>query len=390
VKHRITAEALTSCTGCSACAAACRAGALTMQLNAEGFYEPRLVPQKCLDCGTCLAVCPIGTSGGRERLASYCGYHRDPGILYQSTSGGAFRALADPILDAGGLVFGAVYTEDFRTVLIADSDSTDIVQMQKSKYIVSFPQTSFPRIRQQLENGRTVLFSGAPCQTAGLLSYLGRAYPNLYTVDFICGGMPSLRFWQEHVTFLEQKYGAALVGVDFRSKEKGWGKEYLALHFANGKKLLMREYLDSYYHCFANTRVSVRSVCLDCPYRTRHDADITVGDFWGYADAGVTDVRGGMSLVTVNSSQGQALISGMTAFGLRTTAPQDSDYAFRDTLSTEQERRQRDAFFALAAQIGFEHAAKRLCPATVRAHIAAYLKEKLFRFFHQSGHKSVK
>ena len=365
------------CTGCSACRAACSAGAITMTLNAEGFYAPQINGELCTGCGKCSRACPVGKPCPNERISSYYGSHTDPDVLYGSTSGGAFRAFADTVLAENGIVYGAVYSADLTEVLFSDSDAADVSAFQKSKYIVSNPQLVYREIKEQLDTGRTVLFSGAPCQAAGLVCFLGKPYDNLITVDFVCGGMPSLRFWQEHKKAMEKKAGAAMSRVDFRSKKHGWGKGYLEIRFQNGKEYFTRDFLDSYYHCFCDEHLSVRESCLDCAFRDRHFSDVTIADFWGYTAAGVTETRGGVSLLMANSEKGEALIRRADAFRLVPLDNRFSAYALKKAAPTEDERKSRADFFAAAQKIGFEKAAKKLCPATVTAHTKKYVLTKL-------------
>ena len=374
--NNILETPLSKCTGCSACQSACSLGAISMKLNVNGFYEPLLNEVLCINCGKCLKACPVGKTSFNNRISSYFGSHTNPDVLYRSTSGGVFRALADKILEQNGVVYGAVYNEDYSEVLFSDSDSCDPTKFQKSKYIVSNPQMIYKKVKEQLDADRFVLFSGAPCQVAGLTCFLNQKYDKLITIDFVCGGMPSLRFWQEHKCLLEKKYGSKINGVDFRSKRCGWGKGYLDIEFKNGKHSFKRDYLDSFYSCFLE-HISVRSSCLTCEFHDNHFADITIADFWGYANANVSDVSKGISLLVANSQKGVSLIQDTHDFHATVLKNCYSDYALTKSNPTDEELNRHRAFFDLSEKVGFEKAAKAMCPATVFAHIQKYIKNKL-------------
>lgn len=379
MQKSILATPSEKCTGCSVCQAICPTKAISMRLNTQGFYDPVLDAELCVQCGKCQKACPVEKNSPNQRLTSYYGWNKALDTLYNSTSGGAFRALADKILATDGIVYGAVYSGDYSEVLFSSSDIDALSRFQKSKYIVSNPQKVYCEVKQQLETGRVVLFSGAPCQVAGLTCFLGKDYGNLLTIDFVCGGMPSLRFWQEHTKQLEKKYNSKITSVDFRSKRFGWGKGYLEIHFENGKEYFSRDYLDSYYNCFACEHISVRKSCLGCEFHCKHFADITIADFWGYTKAGVSNVSGGVSLLIANSQKGEAFIREIENFEINLLENQYSDYAVAKETPDEKAIKAHNDFFAMADKYGFEKTAKKMCPATKLAHSKKYLKLKLGR-----------
>lgn len=366
------------CTGCSACSSSCPVGAIKMYLNEEGFYEPQVDTGNCINCRKCINVCPSNRNDGIHMLQAFYGWNKGKEERDTSSSGGAFRALADKILSDGGIIYAAVFSDNYRDVYFMDSDHKNIRDLQKSKYIVSNPEGIFPAIKEMVVTGRKVLFCAAPCQIAGFVSYLGhKRYDNLVTVDFVCGGMPSAVFWHEHVDYLEEKYNSKISHVDFRSKKKGWGKLYFEIRFTNGKRRVCREYIDSYYNCFMSGHVSVRETCLHCKFHDAHYSDITIADFWGYRAAGIEKSKEGISLILVNTKDGLFLIN--QADGLE-RYPLDTKYAMYAVgplAPSETELKNREEFFSMAKTEGFEKVAVKLYPPTVYRHILKFLNNKI-------------
>lgn len=365
------------CSGCSACESVCPVGAIKMQLNREGFYIPVIENEKCIQCSKCLITCPLDKKIGFLKKKSYYGWHKDSEVRFHSSSGGVFRALADQVIASGGIVYGAIYSEDWRSVIFSDSDHSNMEKMQKSKYTVSNPSGIYSRIKKQLETGRRVLFCGTPCQSAGLTKYLGKNYDNLIRCDFVCGGMASLSFYREHLNMLEKRYNSKIECVDFRPKNKGWGKQRILVAFENGKKYMARSHMDNYFKCFANEHVSVRSTCLDCEYYTYHVSDITLADFWGYKNAGVKKNREGLSLILANTDNGIRYIESANNLEKFEVESKFSDYAVRSKSPNLRKLMQRKQFFEKAEIKGFENTANELYKVSEFAHIKKYVKAKL-------------
>lgn len=365
------------CTGCSACESVCPVGAINMKLNAEGFYEPYISKETCINCSKCLNVCPLEKKIGKLKQKSYYGWHKDSAVRFNSSSGGIFRALADKVVSNGGVAFGAVYTDDWKSVVFSDSDHVELDRIQKSKYTVSNPSGIYKKVKENLENGRQVIFCGAPCQCAGLTQFLGKSYDNLLRVDFVCGGMASLAFYREHLELLEKKYAGKIETLDFRPKNWGWGKQRIRICFNNNKEYNARSHMDLYFKCFANEHISVREVCLNCEFYSFHASDITLADFWGYKTAGLKVNKEGLSLIVANTDKGIKHIEDNNEICLMDLESKYSDYAFRSKSPNMEKVKQRNQFFEKALVEGFENTADSLYKVSELAHIKAAIKVKL-------------
>lgn len=216
------------CCGCTACSSICEYEAIQMKPDKLGFLFPVVDVNKCVDCGLCDKICSFNdnydTSLNLEKPIAFAARHKDMGQVMKSRSGAAFVAISDYILDHGGVVYGAGYQDHFRVVHKRASTKEERDEFRGSKYVQSDMRGVFKQVRKDLKNGLVVMFSGTPCQTAGLNAYVGKKLrENLYLVDIVCHGVPSPYVWQDYLTYLEKRHGARIVHVNFRDKEKyGW------------------------------------------------------------------------------------------------------------------------------------------------------------------------
>lgn len=302
-----------SCTGCKTCAELCPSHAISMALNKEGFDYPMVNPIKCISCGLCLKKCAAVEPNSQIGLqTAYSGYIKDKNKLERSSSGGAFTALAESVLDDGGVVFGCAFNESHEAIHISASNSIDLEKLKGSKYVQSDIGLCHFEIKEFLEKGRKVLFTGTPCQVSALINFLHRDYDNLYTCDVICHGVPSKMLFQEHLKWIGEKNNGEVLSYQFRCKKKnGWSLTYeTIIKKKNGHKKRIENIasLDPYYEAFLRG-LTYRESCYKCIYSTPHRVgDITIGDFWGiesykpeYANTN------GVSAIIINSKQGREL-----------------------------------------------------------------------------------
>ena len=209
------------CMGCSACVNICPRSAITFTFENSFFYNPLVDYDKCVSCKKCIEVCPSINFDTRNfsNPISYAVYGKDV-ERKSSTSGAAFPIMAKYILSKGGYVCGVSWDKNWNTHHIIIDNENDLYKLRFSKYVQSNPENVFSEIKKLLEQGETVLFSGTPCQNAGLLNYLNKSYENLYTVDLLCHGVPSPKIWQD---YLDTNCNKKLIkDICFRNKENGW------------------------------------------------------------------------------------------------------------------------------------------------------------------------
>lgn len=297
------------CANCGACYQLCPVGAIT--LDTQGLYYLPVVDQdKCIDCGACVQRCPVNTPVQTQNLrCALGGFHKDKQVVAQSSSGGAFYAIAQQILSCGGVVFGAAFSQDCRQVVFTDTDHVPLERLQKSKYVESRVDGVFSAVKENLAAGRQVLFSGTPCQVAGLKRFLGKEYENLLTCDFSCGGLPSHQIYEQYLSGLEAKYKARVQNVDFRPKIFGWSMHAIKIEFSNGKKYQRSSLLDPYFRMFIHERLSVRDYCYMCDFADNHASDLVLADFWMHNKiSSLANDEAGMSLIVANSAKGESVL----------------------------------------------------------------------------------
>ncbi len=216
------------CCGCTACASICTHDAITMQPDALGFLYPVVDKGKCTDCGLCEKVCAFNdhydTSLNLAQPLAYAARHKEIQEVESSRSGAAFIAISDYILAQGGVVYGVGYTDHFRVVHKRATTKMERDEFRGSKYVQSDMGDCFRQVKEDLKKGMTVLFSGTPCQTSGLHSYVGKKLRgNLYLVDIVCHGVPGPYIWRDYIAYLEKKQGSEICWVNFRDKQQfGW------------------------------------------------------------------------------------------------------------------------------------------------------------------------
>lgn len=357
------------CTGCGACANICPKGCIHMEADAEGFLYPRIDETLCISCNRCSTVCPILSRSSETPLdapKAYAAHNLDENIVGSSSSGGVFTALAQNVLAEGGVVYGAAFRENFSVAHCRAETADQLYTFRGSKYTQSDVALSYQQVRDDLNAGRKVLFSGTPCQVAGLRCFLGKDYSDLLCVDIICHSVPSPKVWQEYLRELQEKADEKITSASFRDKRENWKGYYLRIGFADGREDLRRGN-DNYYMKAFIQGLSTRQSCYNCSFKGQNrGSDITLGDFWGIENV-CPEVfyDKGTSLVLIQSEKGQMVFekiaSRLEILEVNSSAALQGNPAYNQVFLPH---RNREIFFWALGQEPLEQLVTRLLAPT--------------------------
>lgn len=299
------------CCGCGACLNICPKRAITMYEDECGFIYPIIDENKCIRCGQCKTVCAFqNRTETNIPIRCYAAVSKNSIQAEKSASAGIFAAIAENMISHGGIVYGAAFNEDWKVHHIAVKNSNHLCDLQGSKYAHSDTGKTYAEVKEQLKSGCKILYSGTPCQIAGLKGFLGQDYENLLTLDIVCHGVPSNRMLQDYLQLIGEKNGGKVEQFTFRDKSIGWGMNGSAI--INGKRIKIWQSASSYLYYFTRGWI-YRENCYKCKYACKHrPADITIGDFWGIEKQHPEllgkngwDESKGISLVIVNTNKGK-------------------------------------------------------------------------------------
>ncbi|WP_255376034.1 Coenzyme F420 hydrogenase/dehydrogenase, beta subunit C-terminal domain [Cloacibacillus sp. An23] len=309
----IELASVTDCTGCKACGDACPVNAVKFQTDAKGFWHPVIDHSACIKCGRCRKTCVVLKDSQSDIQKTtpvvYSAYSKEFAVREKSTSGGMFYELSAHVISHGGVVCGCRFSDDYRAAYHTFAENMDELEpLLSSKYFQSDTGGVYRRVRGFLQDGRKVLFCGAPCQSAALQRYLpANLLENLITVDFICLGINSPKGYLKFVDELEDRYGAKARKVRFKDKSRGWQNLGTKVWFENGKEYYGNRYTDAWVNSYVVGKFMIRRSCAVCRFKgLPRVSDITIGDFWG-GDYTCDERKNGVSLVLLNSPKGEEL-----------------------------------------------------------------------------------
>lgn len=300
------------CTGCGLCSIKCPKQCISIVENNEGFRYPHISSELCVDCGMCRRVCPSINNVEKNSVTNvYAAWAKDDTVRMTSSSGGIFGVIATYIINQGGIVAGV--SLDFEKLVlrhICVDNIDDLEKLKKSKYFQSDCLDVFSEIKQRLNVGQYVLFTGTACQVVALKQYLsGINTDKLYTVDVLCHGVTSRKVVHSYIEDLEKTYGDTAIEIQFRNKEKNGGWVIMKVEFKNKSPYIAQSRDDAFMNAF-NNNLSLRMSCYNCHYSGKDRvSDITIADFWGMDDPDIVrEAQGkGISAVFVNTGKGVEL-----------------------------------------------------------------------------------
>lgn len=291
----------------------CPKQAITIKPDEDGFNFPEINRDLCIECGLCNKVCAFQNVSITKKtpISTYVAINKDKDVLSSSASGGIFGALAFLMLEKNGVVFGCAYNGDMEPEHICVDNLLDIKKIQGSKYVQSNINDTYTAAKKYLKDNRWVLFTGTPCQIAGLKSYLGKGYENLITADLICHGVPSSKFFKDYIRYLEYKLNGRIIDFKFRDKSRGWGHMAKAIYEKNGgvREKLIIPFASYYFKYFLKSDIC-RESCYECKYACgSREGDFTMGDYWGIEKSHPEiETKNGVSVLLVNSIKGMKLL----------------------------------------------------------------------------------
>ncbi len=339
-----------NCCGCGACAQACHLHSITMKRDYEGFLYPDVDIYKCIHCGMCEDACPA-LHPVKENLPkkAYAAKNPDESVRIKSSSGGLFRLIAEQVIKEGGIVYGAKFNENWEVVHDYTETIEGLSAFQGSKYVQSRIGDCFKEAFDFAMSNRLVLFTGTPCQIAGLKQYVRYPINKLITLDIICHGAPSPVIWEKYIQTLPQ-----FDHISFRDKSNGW-KNYEFVVKQDNIDVLREHRSNNLYMNLFLSDLCLRPICYDCPAKAgKSRSDITIADFWGIDQLFPEfDDDKGCSMVLINTPKGEELFNKISCEKIETTLEDATKHNLSYYKSAEQPE-QRETFFYDFKKYGFD------------------------------------
>lgn len=271
------------CSSCGLCAEVCPKNSISLKFDDQGFRYPIINKALCANCGICLKSCLNKNRVNRKTswTYAYLGYNKIDKERCKSSSGGLFCVIAEHVIKNNGVVYGAAFDNDWTVKHIRVNDMTGLHKIMTSKYMQSDMRNIYPKIKQDLENGLLVLFSGTPCQVAAIRAFVDKSgrTDNLILIDFICHGVPSPGVWKSYLGY--ETKSKSVYAVNFRDKRQaGWHDYHLYIKYGDHSQLSESHETNVYMRTYLSD-LNVRLSCYFCEFKdTNYAADITLGDAW--------------------------------------------------------------------------------------------------------------
>lgn len=371
----------TQCTGCTACYSICPKQCISMKADEEGFLYPVVNKNDCIDCKLCEKVCPVIHAEKESTLRTQYGYlvqHKNDLIRKESTSGGAFTAIATWVIEQGGVVFGAGYIKGtFVVAHQAVEKVEDLAIFRNSKYVQSELGDSFSKVKELLSKERLVLFSGTPCQIEGLCAYLrGKTYKNLILVDLVCHGIPSPRLFSLYLNVQKQLLGGEFTNVLFRDKYYGYHYSSFSIYNVEQSKDYHKGVdSDPFLRAFFGN-LSDRPSCYSCPFKKRYrKSDLTLWDCFPIERFTKKLDRKGTTSVLAQTEKGNDIINSVRSrFDLVEVNPDELTKGVREMFHSVPMNPKREAFFHDLSTMDSQAFFKKWFPTTWKVRINSFIR----------------
>lgn len=365
------------CTGCRACEQICPTKCIEMVNDKEGFTYPIKNEEKCIHCGLCKKVCPIlnKIQNNKEDQEVYALKNKDKNVVLDSSSGGAFTSIMQSFCDDNTVIFGVKFDENLKALHDYVYNIKDAKIFKKSKYVQSNVGVTYKKAKEFLEQGKKVLYTGTPCQIAGLKKYLNKEYENLLLVDLICHGVPSQKVFDKYIEELKNKYKKDIKAINFREKtykNNIWNSKNIKIELENNK-VIIEDSIDNAFLRGFHSSLFCRPSCGNCIFANPNRvADITIADCWGIEKVKKDiNVHEGESMIVANSKKGKEIIEKIKLNS--ELIKLDLDFAIKNNGQFREPikfNKNRDEFFENIDKYGFS----KLVNKYIKRHI---LKRKI-------------
>lgn len=366
------------CCGCTACYSVCPKNAIKIVRDNEGFLYPEVDKEKCVNCGMCKKVCPILNKAKLNEFKpkAYLFQNSNEEIRKDSTSGGIFTAIGEFVIKNNGIVYGAAFDDDFVVNHIGVEVVDKLSKFRKSKYVQSNQNNCFKEIKQYLDNGKLVCYSGTPCQVGGLRAYLRKDYENLILVDIMCHSVPSPLVFEKYKRYILKKMNAnKILNINFRDKSKyGYKYSMMTVETDNGTYSQGID-TDSYLRAFFSD-VSVRPSCYNCHFKTiKRVSDLTIWDCFNINEIDKSfDDDKGTTRVLVQSEKGEKLLENLDNVRLKELDINIAIKKVKEMTNSVNYNSKRKEFFE---NINDDNAFEKYYPTNFKTKINSFVRKTL-------------
>lgn len=367
------------CCGCTACKCICPKNAIEMIQDEEGFLYPKVNKEECIECGKCKDVCPVRNSKEIEKNKhAYIFQHKNDNIRQESTSGGAFTAIAEYILNRNGIVYGVVFDKEYNVIHLGIENKRELYRFRNSKYVQSNPLNTFKEIKYNLEKNRFVCFSGTSCQVEGLKKYLGKEYERLILVDIVCRAVPSPLVWKKYLNLRQKEYNN-ISKIIFR--DKYYGYKYSNLSIYNKDNNEKKEYhsgieTDPYLRAFFSN-ICDRPSCYECKFKKgNRESDITLWDCFEVEkyNKKLDDDKGTTRILT-NSIKGNEIVKEIGKENiLEEITYEQATKGFLAMFKSVKNNARRNEFFSDVSILGDSNLFEKYFPNTFKCKVEKYAR----------------